>query len=141
MSTDNSNIRSTLIPCLRYRDAHAAIAQLGKVFGFTEKLIVPGDNNAIRHAELALGNGMIMLGSESDSNEYGRLTGAPVPGSRHPQSIYAVVPDADAVYERVRAAGMEVVMPIKDEDHGGRGFTCRDLEGHIWSVGTYDPFA
>ena len=38
-------------------------------------------------------------------------------------------------------ANCEIVMDIKDEDYGGRGFTCRDLEGHIWTFGTYDPFA
>ncbi len=141
MSTDNSSIRSTIIPCLRYRDAHAAIASLCKVFGFTEKMIVPGENNTVHHAELTLGNGMIMLGSEQYNNEYGRLMAAPAEGARHTQSIFAVVPDADVVYERVQTAGLEVILPIKDEDYGGRGFTCRDLEGHIWSVGTYDPFA
>lgn len=141
MPQENSTIRSSVIPCLRYRDAHAAIASLCQVFGFSQKLIVPGENNTVHHAELALGNGMIMLGSEQYNNEYGRLMGAPAPGSKHTQSIYAVVPDADAVYARVQAAGMEVIMPIKDEDYGGRGFTCRDLEGHIWSVGTYDPLA
>lgn len=32
-------------------------------------------------------------------------------------------------------------MDIKDEDYGGRGFTCRDILQHLWSFGTYDPFA
>ena len=36
-------------------------------------------------------------------------------------------------------AGAAIVIDIVDEDYGGRGFTCRDLEGHIWSIGTYDP--
>jgi uncharacterized glyoxalase superfamily protein PhnB len=36
---------------------------------------------------------------------------------------------------------MEIVMDIKDEDYGGRGFTCRHLEGHGWRFGTYDPFS
>lgn len=141
MSEINSRIRSTIIPCLRYRDAHAAIASLCQVFGFTEKLIVPGDDNSVRHAELFMGNGMIMLGSERHDNDYGRVMSAPATDTVHSQSIYAVVPDADAVYARVLAAGMQIIMPIADEDYGGRSFTCRDLEGHIWSVGTYDPLA
>jgi uncharacterized glyoxalase superfamily protein PhnB len=33
------------------------------------------------------------------------------------------------------------VLDIKDEDYGGRGFSCRDLEGHLWNIGTYDPWA
>ena len=49
--------------------------------------------------------------------------------------------DADAVYARAKVAGFEMVIDIKDEDYGGRGFTCRDPEGHLWNVGTYDPWA
>jgi uncharacterized glyoxalase superfamily protein PhnB len=43
------------------------------------------------------------------------------------------------VYGRVLEAGGTILLDIKDEDYGGRGFTCRDPEGHVWSVGTYDP--
>jgi uncharacterized glyoxalase superfamily protein PhnB len=56
------------------------------------------------------------------------------------QSNYVVVSDADALYGRAKAAGAEIVRDIKDEDYGGRGFTCRDLDGHVWSFGTYDPW-
>jgi len=61
-------------------------------------------------------------------------------GGRETQSVYLVVPDADKVLARAVAEGAEVLLPIKDESYGGRGFTCRDIEGHIWSVGTYDPW-
>ena len=53
---------------------------------------------------------------------------------------YVIVTDADAVYERAKAAGAEILIDIKTEDYGGRGFTCRDPEGHIWNFGTYDPW-
>ncbi len=39
-----------------------------------------------------------------------------------------------------KAAGAKIVIDIKDEDYGGRGYTCRDPEGHIWNFGTYDPW-
>ena len=42
--------------------------------------------------------------------------------------------------ELSRAAGAEIVIEIKDEDYGGRGFSCRDPEGHLWNIGTYDPW-
>ncbi|QYF94308.1 VOC family protein [Massilia sp. PAMC28688] len=141
MSSVNNGIRSTLIPCLIYRDAPAAIATLCEVFGFTEKVVIPGENNTVHHAELALGNGMLMLGSVQHQTPFGRLMDAPTAGQTQTQSVYAVVPDPDAVYERVKRAGMAILIEIKDEDYGGRGFTCRDQEGHIWSVGSYDPFA
>jgi uncharacterized glyoxalase superfamily protein PhnB len=45
------------------------------------------------------------------------------------------------VHARALAAGATIVLPLKDEDYGGRGFTCRDPEGHLWSIGSYDPWA
>jgi uncharacterized glyoxalase superfamily protein PhnB len=61
-------------------------------------------------------------------------------GGAETQTSYVVVSDADLVYRQARAAGAEIIMDIKDEDYGGRGFSCRDLEGHIWNFGTYDPW-
>jgi hypothetical protein len=46
----------------------------------------------------------------------------------------------DALYRRAKAAGAKIVLDINDEDYGGRGFSCRDLEGHLWNFGTYDPW-
>lgn len=129
-----------LIPCLSYHDASNAIDWLCRVFGFTSHMVVEGENDTIAHAQLSFGNGMIMLGSVSRDSEFGKLIGHPRE-SKPTQSIYVVVPDADAVYGRVREARAEILMEIRDEDYGGRGFTCRDIEGHIWSFGTYDPYA
>ena len=56
------------------------------------------------------------------------------------QSPYIVVPDADAIYAKAKAAGAEIVRAIQDEDYGGRAFSCRDPEGHLWNFGTYDPW-
>ena len=44
-----------------------------------------------------------------------------------------------AVLARAKAEGWTIVIPIKDEDYGGRGFSCLDPEGRLWNVGTYDP--
>jgi uncharacterized glyoxalase superfamily protein PhnB len=141
MPMNPSNSGSTLIPCLRYRDAPRAIDWLCQVFGFERHLIAPGDNNTIAHAQLSYGRGMIMLGSASNEGAYGPLIVQPEDiGGAQTQTTYLVVPDADAVYERVNAADGKIVIDIVDEEYGGRGFTCRDLEGHIWSVGTYDPW-
>jgi uncharacterized glyoxalase superfamily protein PhnB len=136
------NTRATIVPGLRYRNAPAAIEWLCKVFGFEKQLVVPGENNTIAHAQLSLGNGMIMLGSVQNGSEWGKLVKQPDEiGGFETQSSYLVVADADAVYTRAKAAGAEIVLDIKDEDYGGRGFTCRDLEGRLWNVGTYDPWA
>ena len=133
---------SNIIPCLRYRDASAMIDWLRRVFGFEKQLVVPMEDGAIAHAQLRLGNGMIMLGSVlKHETEFGKLMKQPDEiGGAETQSAYIVVPDADAVLARAVAAGATVSIPIKDEDYGGRGVTFRDPEGHIWNVGTYDPW-
>jgi uncharacterized glyoxalase superfamily protein PhnB len=116
--------KPTIIPTIQYRDEKAAIEWLCRVFGFEKQLIVAGPDDSIAHAQLTLANGMVMLGAiEKEIN------------------MYVVVPDADAVYSRVKAAGAEILREIRDEEYGGRGFGCRDLGGHIWWFGTYDPWA
>jgi uncharacterized glyoxalase superfamily protein PhnB len=140
MTTTPQNTRSSIVPCLRYRDAPAAIEWLCRAFGFEKQLVVSNDDGTIAHAQLAFGHGMIMLGSAVET-EFGRYMKQPDEiGGVQTQTCYLIVPDADAVHERARAAGAEIVMEIKDEDYGGRGFTCRDPEGHIWSLGTYGPW-
>lgn len=132
--------RATVIPCLRYRNASAAIEWLCRVFGFEQQLVVPHQDGTIAHAQLRFGNGMIMLGSILDT-DFGRLMKQPDEiGGAETQCAYVIVSDADAVYRRAKAAGAKVVLDIKDEDYGGRGFSCRDLEGHLWNFGTYDPW-
>ena len=133
---------STVISCLRYRDAPAAIEWLCNTFGFEKHLVVPNEDGTSAHAQLSFGNGMVMLGSvRNEDNEFGRLMTQPDEiGGAETQSAYVVVNDADALYARAKAAGAQIVIEIKDEDYGGRGFSCRDLEGHLWNVGTYDPW-
>ncbi|MDQ2735587.1 MAG: VOC family protein [Pseudomonadota bacterium] len=137
-----TSARSSVIPGLRYRDAPAAIEWLCRVIGFEKHLVVPGPDSTIAHAQLRLGGGMIMLGSAENGSAYGKHIRQPDEiGGFETQSAYVVVADADAVHARVRAEGWKVVIAIKDQDYGGRGFTCTDPEGRLWSVGTYDPWA
>src|SRR5262249_43771143 len=140
MSTIPKDTRATVIPCLRYRDAPAAIEWLCRVFGFEKNLVVPNDDGTIAHAQLGFGNGMIMLGSVTDS-AFGQLMKQPDEiGGAETQTAYVVVSDADLVYGQAKAAGAEILLDIKDEDYGGRGVSCPDLEGHIWNFGTHDPW-
>jgi uncharacterized glyoxalase superfamily protein PhnB len=129
-----SEPRSTIMPTLRYRDAPAAIDWLCQVFGFERHAVYANPDGTIAHAELTLGDGMIMLGSCKD-DEYGR-------GFKPPLELGGiVVPNADEAYTRVQAAGGAIVRPIEDMPYGSREFTVKDQEGHSWSVGTYDPWA
>jgi uncharacterized glyoxalase superfamily protein PhnB len=134
--------RATIIPCLRYRNAPVAIDWLCSVFGFERQAVHANLDGSIAHAQLTFGNGMIMLGSVSNvDSAWGRLIKQPDQlGGVETQSAYLIVADTDAIYARAVTAGAEILLDIKDEDYGGRGFTCRDLEGHIWSFGSYDPW-
>ena len=62
----------TIIPALQYRDARAAIAFLCRAFGFKEKAVYDGPDGSVAHAELTLGNGMVMLGSVKET-DYSKL--------------------------------------------------------------------
>jgi uncharacterized glyoxalase superfamily protein PhnB len=140
MTTDKSKSPS-IIPCLRYRNAPEAIEWLCSAFGFEKNAVYPGENGTIAHAQLTFANGMIMLGSVTD-NEFGRLIKQPDEiGRCSTETSYVIVQEVDAHYARAKAAGAEILIDIKDEDYGGRGYTCRDLEGHMWSFGSYDPWA
>jgi uncharacterized glyoxalase superfamily protein PhnB len=140
MSSLPKNTKTTVIPCLRYRDAQSAIEWLCRAFGFEKHLVLPGEGGTIAHAELSFGNGMIMLGSVKKS-EFDRLMKQPDEiGGVETQTPYVIVSDAGALYARAKAAGAKIVLDIKDEDYGGRGFSCRDLEGRLWNFGTYDPW-
>ena len=86
------------------------------------------------------GRGMIMLGSVRD-DELGPKYAAPNRVGANTQSAYVVVEEIDAHYRRAKSAGAEIVMDIVDQDYGGRSYSVRDPEGHIWHVGSYDPWA
>jgi uncharacterized glyoxalase superfamily protein PhnB len=131
---------STIIPALRYRDAQAAIDWLCNALGFSKHAVYPGPNGTIGHAELTLGGGMIMLGSEKQ-DEYGRGFKSPLELGAETRSAYVIVTDPDDVFARAQAAGGTVVRPLQNTDYGSREFTVKDPEGHSWSVGTYDPWA
>ncbi len=134
--------RSTVMPTMRYRDAPAAIDFLCRVIGFARHLVVPGEDGAVAHAQLVLGGGMLMLGSAGNGSEYGEHIRQPDEiGGFETQSAYVVVTDPDAVHARAVAEGWRIAIAIKDEDYGGRGFSCVDPEGRLWNVGSYDPWA
>jgi uncharacterized glyoxalase superfamily protein PhnB len=127
----------TVIPALQYRDARAAIEFLCKAFGFDKNAVYEEPGGSIAHAQLTLGNGMVMLGSVKDS-EYSKLLVRPADAGGVTMSVYVVVDDADAHFARAKAAGTTIVREPVTQDYGGRDYTCKDPEGHVWTFGTYD---
>jgi uncharacterized glyoxalase superfamily protein PhnB len=131
--------RATIIQTFRYRDAAAAVDWLCRAFGFQRKMIVPGENGTIAHAQLTFGNGMIMLSSPGDT-EFDKLQVPQQPGRPATQSTYLIVDDVDGHHDRAVAAGAKVVYALRDEPYGGRGYSCLDPEGNLWNFGSYDPW-
>src|SRR5690554_5874455 len=119
-------------PILTFRDARAAIAFLETAFGLEPAAVHArdGDPSVVDHAELRWpGGGGVMLGSAGkDDTPFGsRAAGN--------DAVYVVCTDPDALFERAVAAGATVVMGLRDEDYGSRGFTVADPEGNLWSFG------
>jgi uncharacterized glyoxalase superfamily protein PhnB len=140
MTQEHVCSKGNIIPAMRYRDAPGAIEWLCRAFGFEKQLVVAGDAGSIAHAQLVLGNGMIMLGSTKD-DEFDRLTTTPGAAGAVTQSPYVIVCRIDEHYQRARAAGADIVGEIEDQDYGGRLYSARDPEGHLWHFGSYDPWA
>ncbi|MGH7869666.1 MAG: VOC family protein, partial [Candidatus Dormibacteraceae bacterium] len=57
-----------------------------------------------------------------------------------PIGIYVIVEDPDAHYRQAKTAGAEIVQELTDQEYGSREYSTRDLEGNLWSFGTYDPY-
>ena len=131
--------KSPITPCLTYRDAPAAIDFLCRAFGCETKLVVPGEGDTIAHAELTLGDGMIMLGSPRD-NAFNRLQSTPKALRGVSQSPYIVVDDAQAVFDKVALAGGMIVGEMQHDTESGDSFFCYDPEGYLWCIGTYNPW-
>jgi uncharacterized glyoxalase superfamily protein PhnB len=140
MRADPREPIGTIVPTLRYRDVGAAIDWLCNAFGFAVHHMVSGDDGAVRYAELTFGSGMIMLAPVEDSGLDKFMTQPEDAGGAETQICYLFVADATAHCERAREAGAEIVLDIEDAEGTGRGYSCRDLEGHIWNFGTYDPW-
>ena len=122
----------TVFPTLRYDDAKAAIDFLTSAFGAERHAVYTTDDGKIQHAELRLGNGMVMFGS----------TGPDWPATGgHPGGVYVVVDDPDEHCARARKAGAEITMDLHDTEYGSREYAAKDPEGNSWYFGTYQPFS
>jgi uncharacterized glyoxalase superfamily protein PhnB len=131
---------STIIPCLRYRDARAAIEWLCKAFGFEKQAVYENEDGGVEHAQLIFGSGMVMLGEVRD-NEFGRHIAQPDEiGGRETQCACVIVSNCKSHYQQAKAAGAVIVDDYAEKDYGGAGYSCHDPEGHLWYFGSYDPW-
>ena len=137
--------KQSLIPCLRYNNAPAAIEFLCAAFGFERHAVYADEANPslIHHAQLRLGGSMVMLSSAiagPAAERYRWRTPAEAGGIT--ACICCVIGDPDTHFERARAAGADIVTePHANEGYPGRSYNARDPEGNDWDFGTYDPWA
>ena len=117
----------TVFPCITFRDAAASIGFLERALGAEKVAAYADDEGRINHAEIRIGESVVMCGDERTGSQATR------PGV---SVVYVVVPDADAAYERAKAAGAEVTEPV-DQSYGSRDITVTDPDGNRWSLGTY----
>ncbi len=120
----------TITPYLLYADVDAALAFLGRAFGFEEVLRYTGADGRVSHAEARLGDDHVYLGDPTSAgSEY-----------RNPAALGAAtvlisvdgVDDVDALCERARAAGAQISEEPADQAYGQRRFAATDPEGHKW---------
>ncbi|HXO99939.1 MAG TPA: VOC family protein [Luteibacter sp.] len=137
-------MNSTIIPCLRYREALEAIDFLCTAFGFEKQAVyVNADNpRLVDHAQLTYRGGMIMLGSVRDDTPFSKHMVQPDEvGGRETQCACVTVTDVRAHYEKAKAAGARIVDEYEEKEYGGAGYSARDPQGHLWYFGSYDPWA
>lgn len=132
---------AAIVPTLRYADAPRMIDWLVDVLGLHKHMIVEDDAGGIAHAQLTLGRGMIMLGSARDDDFGSRQKAPSALGGFVSQSAYVIVTDVDGVCEKARAAGATITTEPDDAPYGGRFAAFTDPEGHLWNIGSYDPWA
>ena len=123
-----------VVACLRYRDAPAAIAFLRDALGFELGHMSEDEQGRIVHAELWRGGDVLMLGSDREDTPWNQAPGT--------GGTYLVLDGEDAVDEcfaaAMHAGALSVTEPASPT-YGGRECVIRDLEGNLWSLGTYRP--
>jgi PhnB protein len=123
----------TLTPYMTVRDAIRAIEFYKQAFGAEEKGIAKSPDGKVMHAELRIGDSIIMLGDEFP--EFGSVSPQAIGGSASGLHIY--VENVDAAFDRAVKAGATVEMPVMDMFWGDRYGKLKDPFGHKWSIATH----
>jgi PhnB protein len=120
-------------PYLIVDDASAAIEFYRSVLGATERMRMPAPNDKVGHAELEIGDSLIMLADESpemDARGPRAVGGTPV-------TLHVYVEDADSLFERAVQAGAKALGAVEDRFYGDRSGQFEDPFGHRWNVATH----
>ncbi len=120
-------------PYLSVDGANEAMAFYASVFGATERMRMPAPGGKIGHAELQIGDALIMLSDEFP--DMGNHSPKSIGGT--PVTISVYVEDVDAVYERAVSNGAIAIRPVENQFYGDRTGMFEDPFGHRWNVATH----
>ena len=123
----------TATPYLIVNDAAKAIDFYKRGLGATEIMRFDAPGGRIGHAEIKIGDSVIMLADEYPDMGYR----SPQSIGGTPVSIYLYVEDVDRLFKQAIAAGGKELRPVKDQFYGDRSGTLADPFGHVWSIGTH----
>ena len=121
----------TVTPYLIVKGALEAIAFYKKAFGAEELYHMDGPDGLVAHAEIKIGNCVLMLADEMATHKGPNTLG----GTSVSLMIY--IEDCDTVFKRALAAGATQVEPLEDKFYGDRAGQVKDPFGHVWAIGTH----
>ena len=127
------NGHRTVAPYLAVEDAVRALEFYKTAFGATETYRLTLPDGRVGHAEIRLGDSIVMLADEFP--EYGGKAPRAFGGS--PVSMHLYVEDVDAVFKRALSAGAHERKPVMDQFYGDRSGQLEDPFGHLWWVATH----
>jgi len=123
----------TATPYLVIKGAAGALEFYKKAFGARELVRMPAPDGTVVHAEIAIGDSVIMMGEEQPGMGFV----AARPGTPTPVVLMLYVDDADAMFGRALAAGAREIRPLKNQFYGDRSGTLADPFGHVWTIATH----
>ncbi|HEY2597814.1 MAG TPA: VOC family protein [Candidatus Dormibacteraeota bacterium] len=122
-----------VMPYLIVDGAAAAIEFYRSVLGATERMRMSEPDGRVGHAELQIGESVIMLADEHPEMDiHGPKT---IGGS--PVTLHVYVEDSDAAFERAVNAGARSLRPVENQFYGDRSGQFEDPFGHRWNVATH----
>lgn len=120
----------TVTPYLIIKGANAAIEFYKKVFGATERMRIGGPGGILGHAEIQIGDSVIMLADEFPDLGFK----SPKAYGGTPVSTCLYVAKVDEVFAKAVSEGAEVLKPVEDQFYGDRSGTVVDPFGHVWTI-------
>src|SRR5262245_1491389 len=125
-----------MTPVLRYRNPGAAARWLCEAFGFRERASAQESDQHVKYILLGLGESLVLVRPVSSSVFDDLMVQPGAVGGGNTHVLYLPVDDAERHCAHAKSAGAKIELEPQDDGLGGRFYTCRDPEGHLWSFGT-----